>query len=253
MNKKRNVEMLSCCENGFRYSLQTTPREIKKLIVAKSALLKGASPHSFLKGSLTLETALVLPVFLFAITALLYLYSFTTHMAQKEEAMMASARALSCTTGQYMEADPYIRMTLPEWTKLPYSFIGLRGKLVQSQVVLRAWVGYTGESFSQSKSDQMVFVAEYGTVYHKKRECTYLALSIRKVSPGLLEDQRNLSGERYEACEYCVRGDIQKNVYVTDYGACYHASKECQGLKRTIKMIPITEIDDMRACSKCGY
>ena len=253
MSKKRNVEMLSYCVHGFISSLQTTPREIKKLIVAESALPKGASPHSFFKGSLTLETALALPVFLFSVTALLYMYSFTTHMAQKEEAMMSSARALSCTTGQYMEEDPYIRITLPEWIKLPYSFMGFGGKLVQSQVVLRAWVGYTGESFSQCRSGTMVYVSEYGAVYHKKRECTYLTLSIRKVSADSLENQRNLSGERYGSCEYCARESKFEDIYITDYGTCYHTRKECQGLKRTIKVMPITETGSMRACSKCGY
>lgn len=214
---------------------------------------KRASPCFFFRGSLTLETAMVLPIVLCAVAALLYLFALLSIQARKEENQMAAARMMACTVGTCSTEDPYVRLTLPWYASLPYSGLFPKGKLLQNQTVLRAWVGFTGENFSREDVSEMVYVTESGTVFHKDHDCTYLSLSIHSVSGAAVSTRRNESGGKYDPCEYCAKGSRPANVYITNYGSSYHYDRNCQGLKRTIRAIPLAEAGGMKACSKCGY
>lgn len=52
--------------------------------------------------------------------------------------------------------------------------------------------------------DTWVYVTQTGTVYHRTRECTHLTLSIRSVPWEELEWLRNENGAKYHACTLCV-------------------------------------------------
>lgn len=94
-------------------------------------------------------------------------------------------------------------------------------------------------------------MTETGTVYHKDRSCTYLKLSIRKVSYSVTGKLRNRYGEKYYACS-CCRSGVGATVYITDTGNRYHADRSCSGLKRTIHKIKESEVSHLPSCSKCG-
>lgn len=205
------------------------------------------------KGSLTLEAAMALPLLLFAVTALLYLFAFTSTQARAYRTLTERAQTLAVTVGQTSREDPYIRLYDSQTAVLPFSSVFKGRKTAVQKAVVRAWVGYTGESFSESSSEELVYVTPEGEVYHRSRECTYLLLTIKAIASGQLDDLRNLSGGRYSPCEYCVRGgNTRGTVYITDYGTSYHNARECQGLKRTIMAVPLSEAAGMSCCSRCG-
>lgn len=117
---------------------------------------------------------------------------------------------------------------------------------------VRAWTGYEVASGSENDAgERIVYITETGIVFHLTKTCTYLDLSIRSVENSELDLYRNLSGGVYTACELC--GDGEAEIYfITDYGKCYHTSLTCSGLKRTITEIPISQVGDKSACSRCG-
>ncbi len=124
----------------------------------------------------------------------------------------------------------------------------------QARYCGHAWTGYelTGESIQLDQSaEEIVYVTETGTVYHKNRGCTYLNPSIRLVSASDLADERNASGGTYHACPVCHPGS-QSTYYVTEYGTVYHSTTGCSSLKRSISAIPISEVGARGPCSKCG-
>lgn len=122
---------------------------------------------------------------------------------------------------------------------------------------VRAWTGRDGDGSSQGEEqgeeekNEHVFVAETGHVYHKDPACTHIRLSIKTLPRSSLSGARNKSGGKYHACERCG-GGTGDNVYVTDYGDRYHSSLTCSGLKRTVKSVPLSELEGWRACSRCG-
>lgn len=116
---------------------------------------------------------------------------------------------------------------------------------------MRAWTGYDITKVSpDNETERMVYITETGTVFHLTETCTYLDLSIHPVTRESISGYRNQSGVVYRSCEIC--GSDGDTYYITDYGDCYHVSLSCSGLKRTIMVIPISQVGDRRACSRCG-
>lgn len=212
-----------------------------------------ASLSAFRKGGMTLEATLLLPFFLCAVTALLYLFAFTSVQSRADRKLMERAEALAVTGGQGNLTDPYIRLYDAQAVSLPFPWLSFGRDLVTRKAVVRAWTGYTGESFQGAFVGEIVYITPEGTVYHRNRDCTYLRLSIRQVASGALDLERNASGGRYTPCEYCVRqGQPGGTVYVTDYGASYHNNRNCQGLKRTVMAVPLSQVGGRRGCSRCS-
>lgn len=122
---------------------------------------------------------------------------------------------------------------------------------------VRAWTGRSSSENSgtdgdeDSESKDTVYVTETGTVYHKDPECTHIKLSIQNIPREEIESCRNSSGGKYHVCEKCGAGS-GSDVYITTYGAKYHGSLECSGLKRDVKEVSLDELDGWKACSKCG-
>lgn len=205
------------------------------------------------KGSLTLETAIILPFLLCAVTAMLYLFTFTARQAGDYRTLTERAELLAVTVGQSSVQDPYIRLYDSSFPSLPFNEIFGKREVVVQKAVVRTWVGYTGESFQMDASDPLVYITPEGSVCHRSRDCTYLRLTIRSLSAGALEAARNHSGGKYTPCEYCVKkAGASTVVYVTDYGNSYHNSSRCQGLKRTIMAVPWSKAEGRPFCSRCG-
>lgn len=253
MNKeeRRRTGKPFCPMKTRIFSLQTPHR--RNLYLVNIQTDRRVSLCGLRKGSLTLESALVLPILLCAITALLYLFAFTSAQARAYRTLNERAQVLAVTVGQAAEEDPYIRLYDYQTARLPFSslFSGWRPVILRTSV--RAWVGYTGESFGETAREEMVYVTPDGQVYHRKRDCSYLNLTVKILPFSGLESARNQSGGKYYPCEYCIKGSGPGvTVYITDHGTSYHSTRDCQGLKRTVMAIPYSEAAGMRCCSRCG-
>lgn len=166
---------------------------------------------------------------------------------------MEKAQLLAVTAGQEAEKDPYILLYDSVAAQLPFPAVFYTRSRMICKAEVRAWVGYTGESFSDKKTEVMVYMTPEGTVYHRNRDCTYLQLTIHAISPERLEESRNLSGGKYASCEFCIKNHaVPDVVYITDYGTSYHRSEECQGLKRTVMAVPLSEVNGLKSCSRCS-
>lgn len=75
----------------------------------------------------------------------------------------------------------------------------------------------------------MVYVTDYGTVYHRELSCRYLKLSIRQSGLSEVADLRNESGGKYYPCEKCWKEGADP-VFLTDDGTRYHQSLNCSAM-----------------------
>lgn len=146
-------------------------------------------------------------------------------------------------------SDCYIDLQADYYIRLPVNFFTVKGIAVSQSSKSRKWTGDRDEG----EEDDYVYVTETGTVYHRDRMCHYLDLSIRIVNFEDIKGLRNKGGHKYYACGECVAGkNTGGTVYITDYGTAYHASLSCSGLKRTIYLIPLSDVGGRGPCSKCG-
>ena len=136
--------------------------------------------------------------------------------------------------------------------RFPVKIFGMQDFLVCQSASFRKWNGWHAWNGKESAS-ALVYVTEYGEVYHMRRSCAYLDLSIQEIAYSELGSKRNQNGETYDACERCGnQSDRTGSVYITNYGECYHYAVTCSGLKRTIFQKQLSEVGGLPACSKCS-
>ena len=136
--------------------------------------------------------------------------------------------------------------------KFPVSLLGKKSFWLSQQTIYRKWTGWKDELGIQD-GDRWVYIAEQGTVYHKTSGCTYLNLSIQSVEDVQIAEYRNESGEKYHKCELCA-DKINKfeRVYITNYGNKYHTDLNCSGIKRTIEMVRLSDVEGKGRVQNAG-
>lgn len=278
---------------GERHSSTLRTSERGRLTEKKnsSKIIKERVSASGLGGSLTVEAALVLPIFFFAALCLVYLLEIqSVRFSVRNAAQNAAEKAavdvtmlpilnswkleadivnligaermersvieggsggLSCWRSYYLETDGMIFVDVRYKVRLPFPrFLNLSLDLKET-FQIRAWTGYQPLGMEEGEKD-IVYVTDYGSVYHEDYHCRYLQLTIRYVPESRLSGLRNQDGGIYYPCEKCVHADTMAGVYVTEYGNKYHNSLECSGLKRSVRAVKKSEVMGKGACGKCA-
>lgn len=149
--------------------------------------------------------------------------------------------------------------------KFPIPILKLKVIPVVQRIRIRSFSGHKPEprfenadsstdSEESEKNDVEVYITETGIVYHTSRNCTHLKLSVKNVNYSEVELLRNLSGGKYHSCEICiskVNNLTPAIVYITETGVRYHISLQCSGLKRSIKVVKLSDVEDRRKCTRC--
>ncbi|MEF9942166.1 MAG: pilus assembly protein [Lachnospiraceae bacterium] len=253
--------------------------------------IKRASIFTSYTGSVTVEASLVVPVFFLAVVCLIYLLEIMAiqisirnglHYAGKrvsQEAyitpmisssdvetmvvqtvgserlrgsiVVGGSSGLHCQDSRIGKKTAEIKIVVKYKVQLPIPTFGKLALSCKDEIRCKGWTGYVKGGFGQTE-EEIVYITETGVVYHKDYECTYLELSIHRVSGDSIEDLRNQYHGRYYPCEKCAHGKMEGGVYITNTGDRYHNSLNCSGLKRSIYAVPLSEAVGKGACSRCG-
>lgn len=131
-----------------------------------------------------------------------------------------------------------------------------KGRFYVMRLIYRNW---TGEGRAKNSEDDApeekntVYMTEHGTVYHLYKNCSYIKIDVTAVLSEHIGGERNLSGAKYYACEFCdpvLKKGTQ--VFITEYGTRYHASSTCSAIKRNVKECSLEEVQKTyKECSRC--
>ena len=243
------------------------------------------------KGSMTVEAAMVVPLFVFCLALFLGIFRVLQVETQMEQALnYAAGRAAvygeAKTAGKGLKlADAAAGKLLLEkslknqkcpsdYLKRGYSGITLLSK--SDEIYIRYQVTYTillpvggfgkesvtvtqgavsrkwnGWEDEQNPEETWVYITKSGKAYHKSTSCRYLDLSIREAAAKDISKLRNKDGAVYYACGSCAKKASQGTVYITDYGTLYHGSLRCSKLKRTVYRVLLTQAGEKTPCKKC--
>jgi hypothetical protein len=224
-----------------------------------------------LSGSITIETALVLPIFLFAMLSVMYLTDAVRISA--ENTAVLSEKAYSLAKYAYLgEAvadtaglagsidvitgnDDIIDLVKRYHIDVPFDLLNAYDPYTVDRVRVRAFTGYDNLHHLHddlSAPEEMVYVTDHGSVYHRSLGCSHLNLNIRSVDFEKVSKERANDGSKYYPCEYCMKhGSHPGTVYVTDDGNRYHSALSCSGLKRSIHEVPLSQVS-LPPCKECG-
>lgn len=252
---------------------------------------KKAPSYTYPKGSYTLEATVIFPFFAAFLVSIMFFFRVIQVETETKQALYYSSRmvALACAgddsgsislatakalmikeLSKYELIDEYVsggkygisiidsnmdgenvELVAKYKIKLPIGFFDIDGIKIEQHSNSKKWIG---KSVENQEDDPYVYITENGTVYHMSDQCNYLDLSIKCTDASQIGRLRNKNGGKYSACS-CTKknkNNSQGSYYVTDYGDKYHSSLNCSGLKRTVKMIHLSEVNGMGACSKCG-
>lgn len=250
---------------------------------------KGTRSCTCHKASYTLEAAVILPLLAGFFAFLLFFFRVLQVQTGVQTALYCAGRKTACEAGT-VDSEPallvlaeahfrkevkkndiiddfvaggtngislltsdftgdYIELKANYYIKSPINLFKVGGIYAAQGTKNRKW---TGDGRSGEQEDY-VYVTQRGSVYHRSRFCHYLDLSICAVSSETVSELRNKDGDIYYSCPMCAKnGSNSEFVYVTDYGERYHNRLSCSGLKRTISLIPMSEVRGRGPCSKCG-
>lgn len=242
--------------------------------------------HVLCSGSMTLEAALILPIFLFTMVMILFLFwmmqiqyivgnslakavaesSLISGISEKEAESLTKAAfykeliiqkcplskielGIGGFSWKNTKVDmEYINTKVTYYIKFPIRFFGKRKMKLSDGCCMHRWTGnYAMEA--GDKKQEWVYITPTNSVYHVNRECTHLKISI--ISMPSIKLKKEL--KKYSPCGHCVNGKkISSIVYLTNEGECYHIKIDCSALKRTIYMIPKEQVNGKRPCLRCG-
>ena len=115
--KERHGGRLFCRCEKYKKGVQTS----RRLWRLQKVVSRRVCPCAFQRGSLTLETSIVLPFLLCAVTAMLYVFVMTGFQAEKYRTLTQQAQSLAVTVGQGAdEGDPYTRLYAYDQVTLPF-------------------------------------------------------------------------------------------------------------------------------------
>ena len=224
-----------------------------------------------LSGSITIETALVLPIFLFAMLSVMYLTDAIRISSKNTEEL--AERAYKCAKYAYLgdaliedsslsdaidilnNGDDIIDLVLRYTIDIPFDLFNVYKPYAIDRVRVRAFTGYdnTRHGSHDDSAEEMVYVTEHGSVYHRSLGCSHLKLKIREVDYKDIPGERSSNGAKYYPCEFCCAGheNAPFTVFVTDDGNRYHSTLSCGALKRTIHEVPLSKAG-LPPCKECG-
>lgn len=252
-NKKASLQACHFSIDPNSVTSELNPKRNNKKNIQRTFFL---TPSCY-QASMCVEASIAFSFFLlflvnvFSVILWFRTYSENTYtLCQRGKQLAAYAYVTEGLTGS---GEELIRLQKIQTMKSPFSILPTpEGKLV-SIAVIKPWTGYDVTSAKNRKEeDIIVYMTQYGSVYHKDRGCTHLSLSIQSISIDEVGGKINWNEGHYSPCEYCGNHGFVTLVYITNYGDRYHTTIKCRGLRRYVKSVPLSQVEGIPPCQKCG-
>lgn len=152
------------------------------------------------------------------------------------------------TKAQYDPIDGFIYIDLHYKVKSKVDLFGELEWDIHERIRQKAYLGYQYD-IQTEEGLRYVYITENASVYHTRRNCYHISLSIRQISYTELEAIRG----SVTPCGICTKYNPDTgNIYITDTGDHYHTSIGCSGLKRTVYRVKAADYPYLPPCSHCG-
>lgn len=245
MKDKVQKEVLSQKASLFRVS-KCAPPGNNHLI--KSTSRNGSFSLCALRnGSLTIEAAMVVPFFLTVFLAFISFFLQYASAADLKIQAAAEAKKIGIVWGNVSNSNQgSIVIHKSGKTKFFWKLPFTTETKIEEKAVCRAWIGFT----ELETEEIYVYITPEGSVYHLYRDCTHLDLSIENVSFVKACSSKNQYGKKYRECKVCDE-PFGLLVYITKEGECYHSERNCSGLKRSVRQVPMSEVQGRSCCIRC--
>ena len=216
-----------------------------------------------LRGSLTVEAALSLPLVLLMMAGILFLFSFLTVETKVQAAIdRVGENTAACYYGIEMAENTALGQKIKEVTGLPLLSEGLSSAAVKALVTDEMEGFAAGEELLAGGTAGLVFLGSgYDAETKNLTIRTTYALKI-PVLPfsGLLMPVTQQAVYRAYVGQELAEKEEEQTVYVAENGKVYHTALTCTYLKLSIRQVDTAQVPFLRnadggkysACELCG-
>lgn len=213
---------------------------------------------TFLSASVTVECALALPLWFFAVITLISFMQAVKIQNVKNLELSNCARSIAMYSGVIESEGEGTWIDLSQTYTFRYP--GALGSIAPLRIALRArvypWIGYGGEEpltdgSGENGGSDTVYLTDNGAVYHTHADCTHLDLTIMRTTVSDVKHLRNEYGSRYKPCD-SFPDNYDGPVYVTAKGDYYYPSTEYNSLTRHVRMVHQSECSELHKCERCA-
>lgn len=273
--------------------LQGCLKSYMSFIILKLPKCSKRRASSFSSGSVTVEAALAIPMFFLALLCMVFLLEMNSIQVKVRSGMHEVAKSLAkdayvvpilspgnverdmvesigsgrlnqsivvggssgldCSGSYISPGTAMIHLKVRYKVRIPVPVFIKSNITFDQGLMIKGWTGYE-KGGMESDANDIVYVTDTASVYHRNYHCSHLDLSIQMVSGSNVGELRNEYQGKYHACSKCARGVGEPSgpVYVAKEGDCYHTSLGCSGLKRKVYAVPLSQVVGKGACSRCG-
>ena len=211
------------------------------------------------RASVTLECALVLPLFFMAVLTVTSFMNALRIQTENNLNLSNRARALSAAAGAAVneagEDDTWIDLQKKETFRYPFGLPGVPSLKIAVRARVRPFCGckggIAGEGNGFGEGDRTVYVTDNEAVWHSHPDCTHLDLSVFRTSRRAAESMRNEYGRRYRKCPG-FPDDYKGPVYLTRKGDYYYPNQDYPGLTRHVHVVRKGDAGDLKQCDRCA-
>ena len=209
------------------------------------------------QGSMTVEAALVVPLFLIGCLMLLSIVTITQNYMDRQLKLHKTARETAVlAAGVQGSQSDMIRLRRVYSASLTPKCPGIRTILLENHCIVHKFNGYDATNGDVTgESAIYVFLTEHGSFYHRKRSCKHLNIDILPVSGKDVGAKRNKDRKIYDTCKKCLKLTKEElkrtTVFITDYGVKYHTEINCPDLKRSLRVVLLSQAEGRAACKDC--
>lgn len=182
------------------------------------------------------------------VTAYMKLGDYIDDTGLVEKYVSGGIAGLTITRAEYDATDGFIYIELQYTLKANVVLFGELEWVVHERIRQKAYMGYLDDK-GVEEGNQYVYITENASVYHTRRNCYHISLSIQQISKSELYSGTN----SLTPCGICTKYNTDTGlIYITDTGDHYHTSLSCSGLKRTVYRVKLEDYPYLPACSNCG-
>lgn len=194
------------------------------------------SPCNF-SGSITIEAALAVPLFFLAVLSLFYVMEVM--------AIRTSIRSGMQYAGRKAAQEAYLKpMVIP--SKLEQDIVASVGSERLNRSIVEG--KSAGIHCEESRMSPATAILDIKVTYH-----VYLPIPLFKALPVPMEEEMKIKGWTGYVRNGWTDRDDTKTVYITETGMVYHKSYHCNYLELSIRMVPGSEVGDLRNESQGIY
>lgn len=180
------------------------------------------------------------------VTAYTKLSDYIDNIELVEKYVLGGMAGFAITRAEYDARDGYIYIELQYTLKANVVLFGELEWTIHEKIRQKAYIGYMDDE-REKEGVQYVYITENASVYHTRRNCYHISLSIHQISESELYSYR----DRLTPCGICAKYNTGL-IYITGTGNHYHTTISCSGLKRTVYRVKLEDYPYLPACSNCG-